>query len=589
MQTTGAVELRPWLEAIARIATALNGPTSLPEVLDLVAETASRLLGYDFCAVLLVDEGREALIITGAYGLSPSYVEQVNADHPVVLDPDDELQAPSSKAFLSGTSVQVVDTVADATFMPWGGVAREQGYRAMISVPVAASGVAVGTLNCYTRTPHEFGPDEQDLLSLLADQAGVAIETARLRDREATTIAELLQANTALAEQHDLLRRGEAVHEQLTQVALRGGGVAGVASALADLLGTSVVVTEEPSGADLARVDRAGAAVVTRDAEAFSTPVLLGHDTVARIWVPRLPAGLTLPALDVRALEQAATVCALEVLRGRTALEVEWRLSGEVVTDLVTGNPTGLGTAAERAARLGHDLNTPHAVIVVRSGGQRGGPARILSLARSLATTVQPRALVSAIADDVVLLWPAQDAAAVRPAADELLRQLRRIDDTGDTALAVSPLCSSLGDYPPAYRRARGAASMARVQGRTDTVATFESLGVLGLLLQLEDVGELRRFAATTLAPLRDHDSARGTALETTLRAYVAHDLNTAATAAALFVHPNTVGLRIRKAEQLLGVSTTEVRALAELQVALTADEVADALGSRRQAAAAPV
>ena len=585
MQTTAAVELRPWLEAIARIATALNGPTSLPEVLDLVAETASRLLGYDFCAVLLVDDRREALIITGAHGLSPSYIEQVNADHPVVLDPDDELQAPSSKAFLSGTSVQVTDTVTDTTFMPWGGVAREQGYRAMISVPVAASGSAVGTLNGYTRTPHEFGSDEQDLLSLLADQAGVAIETARLRDREAATIAELLHANTVLAEQHELLRRGEAVHEQLTQVALRGGGVAGVTAALADLLGTSVVVTEEPSQTELARVDRADAVVVTRESEAFSTPVLLGHDTVARIWVPRRPAVSSLPALDVRALEQAATVCALEVLRGRTALEVEWRLSGEVVTDLVTGNPTGLSTAAERAARLGHDLATPHAVIVVRSGERRGGPARILSLARSLATTVQPRALVSTIADDVVLLWPAQDPSAVLAGAEELLRQLRRIDGSGEVAIAVSPSCSTLADYPPAYRRSRGAASMARAQGRTDTVATFESLGVPGLLLQLEDVGELRRFAATTLAPLREHDAARGTALEATLRTYVANDLNTASTAAALFVHPNTVGLRIRKAEQLLGVSTTEVRALAELQVALIADEVGDALGARGQSA----
>jgi sugar diacid utilization regulator/GAF domain-containing protein len=580
MPMTGAVQLRPWLEAIATIATALNRPVSLPEVLDLVSETASRLLGYDFCAVLLLDEKRESLIITGAYGLSSSYVQQVNADHPVVLDPDDDLQAPSSKAFLTGTLVQVVDTVADATFLPWGGVAREQGYRSMISVPVAASGVPVGTLNCYTRIPHEFGSDEQDLLSLLADQAGVAIETARLRDREAATIAELLTANTTLAEQHELLRRGEAVHEQLTQVALRGGSVAGVASALAELLGTSVVVTEEPSGAELARVQRDVTPLVPRNADAHSTPVVLGHDTVARIWTPR--GVRALPAIDVRALEHAATVCALEVLRGRTALEVEWRLSGEVVTDLLTGNPGGLVTAAERAGRLGHDLATPHAVIVVR-GGTRPGSARVLSVARSLAATARPRALVSAIADDVVLLWPTEHQADALDRAGDLHHQLRRVGVGADAGVAVSPLCTTLADYPAAYRRARGAASMAQLRGQTDTVASFESLGVHGLLLQLEDVSELRRFAAETLAPIRAHDAARGTALEQTLRAYVAHDLNTAATAAALFVHPNTVGLRIRKAEQLLRVSTTQVRALAELQVALSADEVADALRARGQ------
>ncbi|MBL7258535.1 helix-turn-helix domain-containing protein [Paractinoplanes lichenicola] len=543
MQTTGAVQLRPWLEAIAAIATALNRPVSLPEVLDLVSGTAANLLGYDFCAVLLVDEERTKLVITGAHGLSPRYIEQVNADHPVVLEPAGEPRAPSSRAFLTGTSVQVADTVADATFLPWGGVARQQGYRSMISVPVFSAGRPVGTLNCYTRIPHDFGPGEQELLSLLAEQAGVAIQTARLREREAATIADLLRA--------------EEVHEQFTRVALRGGGVAGVAAALAELMSTPVLVVEEPSEVPLAAV---GPPV---DGEGHSTPVVLGNETVARIVVPAPSSPL--PALDVRALEHAATVCALEILRARTAHEVEWRLSGEVVTDLLAG----LTTAVERAARLGIDLTKPHSVIVVS-----GGPARVLSVARSLAAAAQPRALVGTIGDDVVLLW----AADATGHAAALLAQLRRAGAGPETAVAVSPPCTEPADYPAAYRRGRGAATIARLRGRTDTVASFESLGVHGLLLQLQDIGELRRFAAETLAPLRTYDAARGTALEQTLRAYVTNDLNTAATAAALFVHPNTVNLRIRKAEQLLGVSTSHVRVLAELQVALNADDVADAL-----------
>lgn len=577
MRTSDAGELRPWLESVAAIASALNRPVALPAVLDLVAETASRLLGYDFCAVLLPDPDRSALIITGSHGLSPSYVQQVNADHPVILEPDDEPQAPSSRAFLAGRSVQVVDTVGDATFLPWGGVAREQGYRSMISVPVAASGAPVGTLNCYSRVPHEFDRDEQDLLQLLAEQAGVAIETARLRDQGAATIAALLTANTTLAAQHDLLRRGEEVHEQLTDVALRGGGVSGLAAALGELLGTEVLITEEPSGAELARSGDPGAP--PRGGSVGSTPVMLGQDTVARIWVPGLTEEPS--ALDVRALEHAATVCALEVLRARTALEVEWRLSGEVVSDLLTGNPTGLVTAAERAARLGHDLGVPHQLIVVRTGtgtGHGGSTARVLSVARSFAATAQPRALVSAIGDDVVVLWSTASPDSVRERAAELQRQLRRVEGGADCAVAVSPPCTGLGDYPAAFRRTRGAAAMARLRGRGDTVASSDSLGVHGLLLQLEDVSELRRFAAGLLAPVRTHDATRGTALEETLRAYVAHDLSTAATAQALFVHPNTVGLRIRKAEQLLGFTTGHVRALAELQVALSADEVAEAL-----------
>jgi DNA-binding PucR family transcriptional regulator len=116
---------------------------------------------------------------------------------------------------------------------------------------------------------------------------------------------------------------------------------------------------------------------------------------------------------------------------------------------------------------------------------------------------------------------------------------------------------------------------LSRVRGGPDGVVTLGRLGLHGLLLQVEDPGELLRFADDLLRPVREQDAARGTALEETLRTYLDHDLNTAATAEALFVHPNTVGLRIRRAEQLLGVSTANVLALAELQVALSADQVA--------------
>jgi DNA-binding PucR family transcriptional regulator len=97
---------------------------------------------------------------------------------------------------------------------------------------------------------------------------------------------------------------------------------------------------------------------------------------------------------------------------------------------------------------------------------------------------------------------------------------------------------------------------------------------VLGLLLQVEDAAELTRFADDCLRPVREHDRARGGELEATLREYLRSDLSTAATAAALYVHPNTVGLRLRRAEQLLGRSLALVETLTRLQVAFAAAEV---------------
>ena len=85
------------------------------------------------------------MVITGSSGLSALYVDRVNTDRPVRLDSG----SPSSQAFHSGKPVALRDITAEPEFKPWGGVAREQGYRAIVCVPLVAGGDILGTLNGY--------------------------------------------------------------------------------------------------------------------------------------------------------------------------------------------------------------------------------------------------------------------------------------------------------------------------------------------------------------------------------------------------------------------------------------------------------
>lgn len=540
--------LRRWLSATAGIAAAVNRPVPLPALLDLVSRTAAELMDFDFCAVLLPGPQQDVLLIEGSYGLSEDYLRQVNEHNPVtLLGPrgGDDPASPSGRAFRSGVAAHVRDTLADRAFLPWGGVAREQGYRSMISVPLLVSGRSLGTLNCYRRAPGGFEEEQVELLSMLADQAGVAITSAR---------------------QQQLDRQGAEIHAQLTDVALRGGGVTGVAEALAGLLGRSVRIAEEPE---------AGEDPPTAATGGSETAVRLGSEVVARIWTDAPSEQLT--ALERRALEQAATVCALELLRSRAALEAEWRVSGELLSDLLTGGATA--RVHERARRLDHDLGRAHVVVVV--GCRRATTderRRVLSVARGVALSAHPRSLLTTVGDDVVLLWAAGEA-EVRPRAEALHRSLVRACPQVAPVVALSAPCHGLGDYPPALRRARGAVALQALHppDARGGVVALDDLGAAGLLLQVDDVGELARFVEARLRPLREHDAQRGGALEATVRAYLRHDLSTARTAAALFVHPNTVGLRVRRAEQLLGYSLTEVGSLAELVLAVRADEVLSA------------
>jgi DNA-binding PucR family transcriptional regulator len=105
-------------------------------------------------------------------------------------------------------------------------------------------------------------------------------------------------------------------------------------------------------------------------------------------------------------------------------------------------------------------------------------------------------------------------------------------------------------------------------------VATFRDLGTHRLLLGLHDTETLRGFADAIVQPLREFDQRRAASLEVTLRAFLQHDGQYGATAAALYVHVNTLRNRLAKITELTGRDVTRTEDRVDLFLALEADEL---------------
>jgi DNA-binding PucR family transcriptional regulator len=191
--------------------------------------------------------------------------------------------------------------------------------------------------------------------------------------------------------------------------------------------------------------------------------------------------------------------------------------------------------------------------------------------------TTLPRPLVTSRGDDVVVLWPqARDDGALGPqeAADLIRRNVARGLPGRTVSVAAGSPCPDLQDCAGSFRMLRSGLELARRQGHHDRTVTLPALGIYGLLLQLDEPEQLSRFAQQTLAPLREYDAAKHTDLLDTLAAYLAHNMSTAQTAAALYLHPNTVGQRLKRIEAVLGLSLAQPEALVQLKAALMADDV---------------
>ncbi|MCV7433444.1 helix-turn-helix domain-containing protein [Mycolicibacterium bacteremicum] len=583
-------ELSTWLGAMRELSAAATSAAGLAELLGQVATTARALLGFDFCGVLIPGPERTRLVVAGWSGLSEDYVQRVNGDRPIRLDGG----APSTRAFHSSRSVTIRDITADPEFTPWGGAAQEQGYRALISVPLIAGGRTLGTLNGYFMPVHTFTPFEIERMTLLANHAAIALTSADRLDQ-------LRRLNTELREQRDALARSEEIHNSLLAVTLRSGGLAGVAAALSDLIGRPVLI-EDPLHEILAtageltllpdsrqRVDRvpeqsgSSRPVRARDGEFFVSSPKLDGELVARIW---FPDGTSEPdPMTVRAVEHASMVVSLELLRARTAAEVEQRLRGELLSEVLSEAAELPDAVLRRAQLLGHDLSQPHHVIVARINRLPGRSPkllreRIFGRVTDLAADHRPRPLAASIRDDIVVLWPQGasppgsdgQASAAATAAAVHAAIVGGVDGIEVTVAGVAP---GRGTYAETFRSIKGALTIAVAADRCDGVVALEDLGVAGLLLQLDDPTLLSAFAARTLGPLRDYDRTHGTELVHTIRTYLACNQDRKRGAAVLHIHPNTLTQRLQRAETLCRVSLSDPAAVLQFATALTVDDVA--------------
>jgi sugar diacid utilization regulator len=608
--------LRSWMSAVSEIARAVNAAEPLEVVLTRVAEHACGLVGFEFCAVMLADPVREHLRVAGWCGLSPEYVALVSDGGSLLIDPSGpDLDTPAAQAFREGRTVAVADVGAAQSYGQLRRLAPAQGYQALLAAPLRGSGDIVGVIVGYSVVAREFEAAERELIELLAEQVALAMETARLRAAQQDVISELSRANDELCRGRAVLEWAERQHHELMRLVLEEVGLAGLVTALAAALEASVTV-EDATGRVLASAPERGycpppdaaarrrrparAALEAQEAPgrrysvalvpivaaggpvvagapgveprevAWAAPVVLGGELVGRLWVSAPPAAPE--PVQLRVVERFALVVALELLQQRHRVDVHGQLSGDLLGDLLRADgPARPRALLDRAAALGHDLSRPHVVALLTLDGPVPPAPRLPELLRAAADP-GPRPLAGPHEGGYVLLLPAE------PDPGERLRRMlahveQMVAPRAVPTLVAGPVASELVDYARAYRVARGAAALRRVS-RPGGFVDVRELGLSALLLETGAPEALRRFAQGLLRPVATHEARRGGDLLVTLRTWLAVGCSTAAAAEALVVHPNTVGYRLGRIEQLIGRSLRDTEVRLELQLALTVRDI---------------
>ncbi|GAA3541782.1 helix-turn-helix domain-containing protein [Amycolatopsis ultiminotia] len=552
------------MRAVSEISRSVNVGDPVETVLARIADLARELIGFDLSAVMLVDEAAGRLDVIGWSGLSDDYVDRMrNAGFLQIRPATPDTDSPAARAFRDAETITISDVTRESETYGSLDFAPMQGYRSLVAAPLRGTDGPIGVLVGYSTAPRSYGAADIELTELLAEQTATAIHTARYR------------AGRDWAEQQ---------HRTLMHLVLAEAGMDRLVDALAEILSASVTVAdldgrilasseESASGslpqqlaehrpkADL-RPTNVTEHFSLADTEGWVTPVVIGGEVAARLWIVGDQA--VSDSARQRLVEQFALVTGIEMLTARHALEIEERLSGDLLSDVLRGGALARQRILlERGNALGFSLEDARNVVVVRAN--RIG-AQVPDVSRRVQRAVRTKILASSDGDDTVMLLP--EIRGLRAALDCVHHQIDE-DSTSTISIVIGPPVHGLEDIQPAYRAAKGAAQLRANTGLVGLL-DLRDLSVVGLMLMAEaPPAYLHRLADQLIAPLADQDARRNSQLVDTLRAWLRSGFSTAQAAAALMVHVNTVGQRLVRIEKLVERDFKLADTRLDLQLAL--------------------
>ncbi|WP_225844049.1 GAF domain-containing protein [Streptomyces albus] len=362
------------LTALFETVHDLAGLRDLDEVLQAIVRRARRLLGTDVAYMTLTDPEHGDTFMRVTEGSVSARFQQLRLGMGEGLG---GLVAQTARPY--ATQNYPRDARFRHTDAIDGGVG-EEGLIAILGVPLllGARGVigVIGVLYAADRRERVFGPEQIALLRSFAAHAAVALDNTRL-------LTETTQALAGLRAVNETIRRASDVHDRLTELVLRGGGVTDVTRALAEVLGGSVEFAESGRQSDREAAARWDAAVersrrdghAVREDDTWVAAVTAGGEPLGALL---LHGHTDLAPVDQRTLERAAMVTSLLQLARRFAGEAEQRVRGELLDDLLDAAHRDPRLLRDRAARIGADLTAPHTVLAARLDPPPGAPGPTL-------------------------------------------------------------------------------------------------------------------------------------------------------------------------------------------------------------------
>lgn len=161
-----------YLRVFQKVARAVSSSLQLEEVLHMIVRILPEVMRLKAATIRLLDSTGERLELAAAHGLSEQYLGR----GPVDLEEN-------IREALQERPVAIYDVATDPR-VHYRKEAEAEGIKSMLTLPIISRRRIIGVLRLLTSEPRHFTQQDMDFAAALAEQCGIAIENARMYERQ---------------------------------------------------------------------------------------------------------------------------------------------------------------------------------------------------------------------------------------------------------------------------------------------------------------------------------------------------------------------------------------------------------------------
>lgn len=286
-----------------------------------------------------------------------------------------------------------------------------------------------------------------------------------------------------------------------------------------------------------------------------------------------------------RVFYHACGLIAVYLAQQKRTAEIELRLKGNFVDDLVSQRYSDPESILSRAKALDFNPALPHRVLVgeIDNIGQimshlKNDAKAMAKFRTELIGRIQARldgaggGMVTHKNDEIILLVRQAEAGGSIGPAKTLAEEI-----IADAAAAfrvrlyigIGRSCSALPQYHESYLEAKKALEIGAYMITEGQVRSFEQFRVHALFLSTLKPAELYEYARSQLGALLDYDEAHRTELLKTLQEFLYLRNSVEKTAKSLNMSVSGLKYRLAKIERIIGLDLRDYKVSFDLQLAL--------------------